>query len=48
MLYEWTKYYNLVLIIGFWMKNVDCFEFFCWVCSTELFNFSRYLLSSER
>jgi hypothetical protein len=21
---KWTKYYKLVLIIGSWMKNVDC------------------------
>jgi hypothetical protein len=39
---KWTKYCKLVLIIEFWMENVDCFEFFHLVCSTELLDLVHF------
>ena len=39
---KWTKYYKLILIMRFWMKNMDCFEFSLGVCSTELADVAHF------
>jgi hypothetical protein len=39
---KWTKYYKFVLIIGSWVKIVDCFEFFLGVYSTELLDLAHF------